>query len=158
MYTLYALDERSFREHPKNLMWKGSNYFWYSLRSKMDYLGLDSTYQQQRHPRSCTHCHVLMLHECKISYKTCCCRDCIYPLFINYESVRKRNKFFDNMDLVGFIHKRLKIETYKGVPILAVFRDEVSLQHKITNNSYIFNFSTTPCLIFTLLKGCQEGG
>lgn len=60
----------------------------------------------------------------------CCNRDWVYPLFQSYERIRKKNKFFDNMDLVGSIHTQLLAEGYKGIPLLAIFRDEVSLTLK----------------------------
>lgn len=49
----------------------------------------------------------------------------VYALFQRYERLRVQRRLFDNMDLVSHIHRALRAQGYRGVPVHDLYRDEV---------------------------------
>nr|POE80701.1 tpr and ankyrin repeat-containing protein 1 [Quercus suber] len=52
-------------------------------------------------------------------------REIIYEIFQNYEKMKKKNGEFDFSDLVIDLHRRLRVERYKGDEMHFVYVDEV---------------------------------
>ena len=67
----------------------------------------------------------VLLSEGRVS---CLCRqkrEIIYEIFQNYEKMKKQNGEFDFSDLVIDLHRRLRVERYKGDEMHFVYVDEV---------------------------------